>query len=274
MADSKAAFLWAIGQQESGGNYSSVNSGSGALGKYQVMPANVASWTKAALGHSLTPQQYLSNPAAQDAVANKILGGYYDKYGAKGAAAMWYSGQPDPTKTYGNPPVWKYVQDVTGRMSSYSPTGGSTPVANTADPALSLKDIPGLGDVGGSLAKGLEDGLISAFKAVMAPVLQWAWWLLETGVGLGAIVGGAFLIAQKSSVVTGVEKAVLSSSGPEGQTVAKAVPTPKPKTPKPEKTFNERQNERLARQKKSAEQRHENARVDDILKRMKENRSE
>ena len=123
-------FLWAVRKQESGGNYSSVNSSSGALGAYQVMPSNVASWTKRSLGHSLTAAQFLADPAAQDAVASTILGGYYDQYGAAGAASVWYSGQPDPTKTYGSPPVWQYVKDVLQHMGtapSVLPAGSTTP---------------------------------------------------------------------------------------------------------------------------------------------------
>jgi hypothetical protein len=106
--------LAGIREQETGGEkspYTTVNS-IGALGAYQVMTENVASWTKEALGHSLTKAQFLASPADQDATARYIIGGYYSKYGAKGAAAMWYSGQPDPTKTYGNPPVYSYVNDV------------------------------------------------------------------------------------------------------------------------------------------------------------------
>lgn len=75
MALSLSAFLWAIGQEESGGNYSATNP-SGALGKYQVMSGNVAGWTRRALGYSLTPSQFLHSPAAQEKVAQVILGGY------------------------------------------------------------------------------------------------------------------------------------------------------------------------------------------------------
>lgn len=123
------AFFWSLTMQESGGNYSAVGpavqGGHHAYGKYQVMDYNIPSWTKKYYGQSLTPQQYLSNRAAQDAVARGVLQGYYNKYGAKGAAAMWYSGQPDPTKTYGNPPVYQYVNSVVGRAGSYA--GQSVP---------------------------------------------------------------------------------------------------------------------------------------------------
>lgn len=136
-ASSVDAFLWAIGQQESGGNYSSVNSSSGALGKYQVMPANIPSWTKRALGHSVSTSEYLHSPAEQEAVARTILGGYYAKYGAAGAAAAWYSGQPDPNKTYGNPPVYKYVASVLALMAkapaNAGGTGSAPPVSDGVD---------------------------------------------------------------------------------------------------------------------------------------------
>lgn len=118
-ASSRDAFLWAIGQQESGGVYTRVNAQSGALGKYQVMPAHLNGgneWAGRVFGHAVTRQQFLHSPAMQEQMASKILGGYYDKYGAAGAAAAWYSGQPDPTKTFGDPPVYKYVNSVLALM--------------------------------------------------------------------------------------------------------------------------------------------------------------
>lgn len=127
------AFFWAISKQESGGNYGAVGvwvKGDRAYGKYQVMGANIPSWTKKYWGKSLTPQQFLSNSKAQEAVARGVLQGYYNKYGAKGAAAMWYSGQSNPNKTYGNPPVYKYVNSVINHASGYS--GGSSTTTSTS----------------------------------------------------------------------------------------------------------------------------------------------
>lgn len=117
------AFLWSLTQQESGGNYGAVGPWVGsdrAYGRYQVMGANIPSWTAKYYGRRLTPQEYLNNRAAQDAVVRGVLGGYYNRYGAAGAAAMWYSGQSNPNKTYGNPPVYRYVQSVLNRAGGYS----------------------------------------------------------------------------------------------------------------------------------------------------------
>lgn len=83
----------AIGQFESGGNYSAVNKDTGALGKYQVMPSNVPGWTQAALGQSLTPAQFLASPQAQDAVAQFKIGQYLQQFGSpQGVMGAWIGG--------------------------------------------------------------------------------------------------------------------------------------------------------------------------------------
>lgn len=114
----KQVFIWAERQQESNGYYQAVNPNTGALGAYQVMPANLQPWLKQSGLKAMSDYAYLHNPKAQDTLAWHILGGYYDTYGPAGAAAMWYSGQPDPHKTYGDPPVYEYVADVLKLMKS------------------------------------------------------------------------------------------------------------------------------------------------------------
>lgn len=211
-------FLAAERQQESGGNYQDVNSSSGALGAYQVMPANVASWTERALGHSDTPQEFLHSDPDQDAVARTVLGGYFAKYGAAGAAAEWYSGQPDPTKTYGNPPVYEYVREVLARIGKAGSVSGGSSTATPADDTsgsttttaglqqagynavinltpwgipLNPFKLPGwlsgkLGDAAGSAGSQLGKGLWDS----LGPVL-----LATLGVGTGAVllVAGLYL---------------------------------------------------------------------------------
>ncbi|AWN05114.1 minor tail protein [Streptomyces phage Vorvolakos] len=140
-------FFSAISEQESGGNYKavgpSVQGGHHAYGKYQVMDYNIPSWTKKYYGKSLTPQQFMNNPKAQEAVARGVLQGYYNKYGAKGAAAMWYSGQSNPNKTYGNPPVYQYVNSVINKAYKYPSEGSSSnfSTGSTATPKLSSAEL-------------------------------------------------------------------------------------------------------------------------------------
>ena len=75
----------AIGSIESSQRYDllgpATKSGDRAYGRYQVMGQNVPEWTKAALGHSMTPQEFLASPQAQDAVFNHRFGSYVQNYG-------------------------------------------------------------------------------------------------------------------------------------------------------------------------------------------------
>lgn len=119
--DQLSKFLGAVAGQESGGNYSVQNS-YGAIGKYQVMYYNVGSWTLGALGHSMSPEEFRRSPEAQEAVARWRLGGLVDKYGLRGAAAAWYSGNPARANDYkklsnrSGPSVGDYVDQVLARM--------------------------------------------------------------------------------------------------------------------------------------------------------------
>lgn len=92
-------FAAAIGQFESGGKYSAIGpdtgNGNRALGRYQVMASNVPSWTKEALGYSLTPEQFLKDQKAQDAVAQYKMAQYYEKHkNLADVASIWFSGRP------------------------------------------------------------------------------------------------------------------------------------------------------------------------------------
>lgn len=119
------SFLRSIRTQESGGRYHLTN-GIGATGAYQVMPANIPSWTKQALGRSVSRSKFLSSRDIQDKVARYILTGYVKKYGYGGAAAAWYggpragsryaSGVRNTSRQRGGPSIAKYVQQVLSRM--------------------------------------------------------------------------------------------------------------------------------------------------------------
>lgn len=216
--------LAGIRQQESGGNYSVVNS-IGAVGAYQVLKSNIPSWTKEALGHSLTWEQYRDDPAAQDKTARYIIGGYYDKYGAAGAAAMWYSGQPDPTKTYGNPSVATYVRQVlakaSGSGSGLSGGSGTTSTPSGGTGSTTVQQAGWLGDVGGwigglvssgvgdvagmlgtvftplgNVAKDLSSALSTTMHAILWLVNPMNWVRIFAGVIGGiSILAGAWLVA-------------------------------------------------------------------------------
>ncbi len=97
-----AQYAAAIRQIESGGDYSKLGpllaNGDQALGGYQVMRSNLASWTQGALGRSLSQSEFLSSPAAQDAVFAKYFGSSLSKFGnPQDAASVWFTGRPMAT---------------------------------------------------------------------------------------------------------------------------------------------------------------------------------
>ena len=70
-----------------------LKSGDRAYGRYQVMGSNIPQWTKAALGKALTPEEFLKDQAAQDAVFDHRFGLYVQKYGPEKAARAWFGGE-------------------------------------------------------------------------------------------------------------------------------------------------------------------------------------
>jgi hypothetical protein len=80
--DSSAAapspYADAISKVESGGNYRAIGPNTDemgrALGKYQVMSANVGPWSKEVLGREVTPQEFVQSPEIQDAIFNGKFG--------------------------------------------------------------------------------------------------------------------------------------------------------------------------------------------------------
>nr|DAV75729.1 MAG TPA: hypothetical protein [Caudoviricetes sp.] len=83
------AAMLALSGQESGGNYDAVNSDSGALGAFQIMPENWPSWAEnAGLGADAPMTQ-----ENQNIVARHKLTEYYNKFGNwRDVAIAWYGG--------------------------------------------------------------------------------------------------------------------------------------------------------------------------------------
>ncbi len=87
-----------IASIESGGDYGVrgpvTAKGDRAYGKYQIMGANIPSWTRDALGTELTPDAFLADPDAQEKTARFRMGQYLDQYNGsmRDAASLWHSG--------------------------------------------------------------------------------------------------------------------------------------------------------------------------------------
>lgn len=86
----------AIKGNESGDRYDAVGPDTGrgkAYGAYQVMDFNIGPWTQEVLGRPYTPQEFLADQKAQDAVFDAKFGGYVKQYGSPQAAARaWFAG--------------------------------------------------------------------------------------------------------------------------------------------------------------------------------------
>lgn len=174
-----AAYAQAVAKVESGGRYDAMGpqtrTGDRAYGKYQVMGANIPQWTKEVLGQSMTPQQFLANPQAQDAVFNQKFGGYMAKYGnPNDAVSMWFSGKPlsaAGNRSDGYNTVPQYLRKVTAALpggaqaaiAQASPQGG--PQAPQAAPG-------GMNPQAMMIAAALNPSLSPQQKQTMMAVAQ------------------------------------------------------------------------------------------------------
>lgn len=89
--------------ESGGGNYaargpvveSGAYKGQRAMGAYQVMPGNLASWSKAALGRVVSEDEFMNDPAIQDAIFIDRMKKVKEEHGTiEDAVSVWFSGQP------------------------------------------------------------------------------------------------------------------------------------------------------------------------------------
>lgn len=163
----------AIVGQESGRNYRAVNPDSGALGAYQVMPANLADWGRRHVGRAVTPREFLASPELQDTIARGQLRDYWNTaleasggdtdIATRRTAAAWYSGNPnlyDSEKPQGGyPSIRAYTQSVLGRskhLRGLPAASRQQAIADFGDLVADLSDAPA---VSASTAPREPDGV-------------------------------------------------------------------------------------------------------------------
>ncbi len=108
-------FMAALGAIESNGRYDAVNTTSGAIGKYQIMAANWASWSLRYLGNASAAP----TPRNQDYVARHKLTALYNWLGDWPSVAHWWltgDGERDPARWSAG--SRRYVDKVMGLMNS------------------------------------------------------------------------------------------------------------------------------------------------------------
>lgn len=119
-------------ESDGSGGYSAVGPTSPkmgrALGRYQVMEANIPQWSKEALGREVTPEEFLSNPQIQDAIFDHKFGGYVNQYGPEGAAQAWFAGPGGVGKLDRKDSLGTSVADYTNKFRKFG--GAPTQVAS------------------------------------------------------------------------------------------------------------------------------------------------
>lgn len=127
-----AAFMYGLGQEESGGNYRTPPNRVGASGKYQFLDSTWGNYG----GY---PKAYLAPPEIQDERARQLMGAYYRKFGDWGSVAQaWLGGPGSVGKNVsdGNIGSFAYARNVL-RLAGLAP--GSTP----APPPVASSGIAG-----------------------------------------------------------------------------------------------------------------------------------
>lgn len=123
-----------------------------AVGAYGIMDSNVPSWTKDALGRSMTPQEFAADPSAQDAVFRAKFGNYVQKYGPEGAARAWLAGEggmnnPNVKDTFGTDPISygrKFANSIVGAPMSGGNANAQLPATATPTQNTDAREIPGV----------------------------------------------------------------------------------------------------------------------------------
>jgi hypothetical protein len=160
-----------VAKVESGGNYGAIGpdvkrkSGAvdNAYGKYQVMGANIPSWTKQAIGRSLTPQEFLRDKDAQEAVFEDQFKRNIAKYGSlEDAVSVWFSGRPLAQAAKAG------ARDVNMGVSDYV----SKVMAGSVGPYQANKTVPLTGERPSLRALPAEP--INALAPSVAPVNAFA----------------------------------------------------------------------------------------------------
>lgn len=111
-----------------------------AMGRYQVMEANIGPWSKEVLGREVSPQEFMENPQLQDAIFDGKFGGYVDQYGPEGAAQAWFAGPGGVGKTDRQDVLGTSVGDYTQKFSSA--LGGAPQGQPMAGPQGAAASVP------------------------------------------------------------------------------------------------------------------------------------
>ena len=111
-----------------------------ALGRYQVMEANLPQWSREALRREVSADEFLASPEIQDAIFDHKFGGYVENFGEEGAAQAWFAGPGGVGKMGRKDSLGTSVADYTRKFSralgGERPQGVRTAQAGGIDPSI------------------------------------------------------------------------------------------------------------------------------------------
>lgn len=148
------------------GNYRSVGARhkklGRALGRYQIMEANLPKWSKEALGRTVSADEFLANDGIQDAIFDHKFGSYVDRFGEEGAAQAWFAGTGGVGKLNRKDVHGTTVSEYTRRFNKAMGRGKNSVnsgTVSTQSPTVTIRNSKG----------DLEQRLFSQFSG---PTLQ------------------------------------------------------------------------------------------------------
>lgn len=117
--------------ESSGGDYSArgpvvqtgMYAGQRAMGAYQVMPGNLPSWSREALGREVSEEEFMSDRDIQDAIFFHQMRKARERYGTwEDAASVWFTGQPvsrSGNRSDGYMAAPEYIQRFSSALNRY-----------------------------------------------------------------------------------------------------------------------------------------------------------
>lgn len=156
-----------------------------ALGRYQIMEANIGPWSREVLGREVTPEEFIANPQLQDAIFDGKFGGYVQQFGPEGAAQAWFAGPGGVGKMDRQDSLGTSVAEYTQKFSSaLGGTPSAQPTGGMANPAvlMALADVQGnpyASESDKAIAKLLMDQTVQSMDPMRALEMERAQLELE-----------------------------------------------------------------------------------------------
>jgi hypothetical protein len=118
-----------------------------ALGRYQVMEANIGPWSREALGREVTPDEFMKNPQIQDAIFDHKFKQYIEQFGSPDKAAQaWFGGPGGVGQMNRRDALGTTISAYTDKFNAALPQAGGAQVANLGGvPASAAPQQPAQG---------------------------------------------------------------------------------------------------------------------------------